>query len=45
MTKLSSGDQAPDFEAPDQDENSVRLEDFAGKPLFIFFYPKANTSG
>jgi len=45
MTQLSNGDKAPHFEAPDQDDNTVRLSDFAGKPLFLFFYPKANTSG
>ncbi len=45
MTHLSNGDRAPEFAAPDQNENMVRLADFAGKPLFLFFYPKANTSG
>ena len=45
MTHLRNGDRAPDFAAPDQNENTVRLADFAGKPLFLFFYPKANTSG
>jgi len=45
MTQLSSGDPAPNFEALDQDDNTVRLADFAGRPLFLFFYPKANTSG
>ena len=45
MTHLNSGDQAPGFTAPDQNENTVRLSDFAGKSLFLFFYPKANTSG
>ncbi len=45
MMQLSSGDRAPDFEAQDQDDNTVRLADFNGKPLFLFFYPKANTSG
>ncbi len=45
MMHLSNGDRAPDFAAPDQNENTVRLADFAGKPLLLFFYPKANTSG
>ena len=45
MTILKEGDTAPVFEAPDQDENIVRLAEFAGRPLFMFFYPKANTSG
>lgn len=45
MTMLNSGDKAPAFEAPDQDNNTVRSTDFSGKSLFVFFYPKANTSG
>jgi thioredoxin-dependent peroxiredoxin len=45
MIKLNSGDRAPNFEAPDQQGKTVRLTDFAGRSLFLFFYPKANTSG
>ncbi len=45
MPALETGEKAPNFEAPDQDGNMVRLSDFKGRPLFIFFYPKANTSG
>ena len=45
MTQLKPGDQAPAFAAPDQDGNTVSLGDFNGRKLFIFFYPKANTSG
>ncbi len=45
MPALKTGAKAPDFEAQDQDGNTVRLTDFSGRPLFIFFYPKANTSG
>ena len=45
MTQLKPGDQAPAFEAPDQDGNTVSLGDFKGRKRFIFFYPKANTSG
>ena len=45
MKRLQSGDQAPDFSAQDQDGNTVNLADFKGRRLFIFFYPKANTSG
>ena len=45
MTQLKPGDPAPAFEAPDQDDNMVSLGDFNGRKLFIFFYPKANTSG
>ena len=45
MTELITGEPAPNFEAPDQHDNTVRMADFSGKPLFLFFYPKANTSG
>lgn len=45
MAKLNPGDPVPDFEALDQNNDKVRLADFAGKQLFLFFYPKANTSG
>jgi len=45
MTTLHTGDPAPDFSAPDQNGNSVNLADFKNRKLFIFFYPKANTSG
>jgi len=42
MKTLNSKDKAPHFNLKDQ---NVRLSDFAGKKLFLFFYPKANTSG
>jgi peroxiredoxin Q/BCP len=42
---LTPGDAAPAFEAPDQNGNTVSLADFSGRKLFLFFYPKANTSG
>jgi peroxiredoxin Q/BCP len=42
---IDKGDQAPDFELPDQDDRAVRLEDFRGRPLVVFFYPKASTPG
>lgn len=45
MGKLSAGDNAPDFELFDQDGDKVRLSDFAGKKLLIYFYPKADTPG
>ncbi len=45
MNQLQSGDPAPQLGAVDQDGNTVNLADFEGRRLFIFFYPKANTSG
>ena len=42
---LQIGDQAPDFEAPNQDGNTVKLSDFRGKKVVLYFYPKDNTSG
>ena len=45
MQKLQTGDPAPTFTAPDQDGNPVDLKGFKGRKCFIFFYPKANTSG
>lgn len=34
---------APDFEGVDQDGNRIRLSDFAGKKLALFFYPQDDT--
>lgn len=45
MTTLQIGDKAPDFSGFDQDGKFHQLEDYAGKKLVIFFYPKANTPG
>src|SRR5438105_4264939 len=39
------GDKAPDFELPDQDGRHVKLSDFRGQPVVIYFYPKAETPG
>ncbi|WP_127845160.1 thioredoxin-dependent thiol peroxidase [Psychroflexus aestuariivivens] len=45
MTTLEAGNQAPNFEAKDQDGNVHKLEDYKGKKLVVFFYPKASTPG
>lgn len=45
MTKLKVGDKAPDFEGINQDDKKVSLNDFAGKKLILYFYPKDNTPG
>jgi peroxiredoxin Q/BCP len=42
---LAVGKQAPDFTLPDQDGKPVKLSDFKGKRVVVFFYPKANTPG
>lgn len=44
-TKLIPGQPAPAFSAPDQDGNIVTLEQFKGKKLVLYFYPKDNTPG
>jgi len=45
MNQLQTGTLAPAFDALDQDSKKVSLGDFKGQKLFVFFYPKANTSG
>ncbi len=45
MTKLQIGDMAPDFEAVTDAGDTVRLSDFRGKRVVLYFYPKDNTSG
>ena len=45
MTTLKIGDKAPNFEAKDNQGNTIKLEDYTGKKLVLFFYPKASTPG
>jgi peroxiredoxin Q/BCP len=45
MTSLKIGENAPQFEAKDQDGNTIKLSDYSGKKLVLFFYPKASTPG
>ncbi len=45
MNELKIGDPAPMFSAPDQDGNMVTLEQFRGKKVVLYFYPKDNTPG
>ncbi len=40
---LQEGDKAPDFALKDQDGNLVRLSDYRGKRVALFFYPKDST--
>jgi peroxiredoxin Q/BCP len=42
---LEVGKKAPQFALPDEAGNVVKLSDFEGKRVVVFFYPKANTSG
>jgi thioredoxin-dependent peroxiredoxin len=42
---IEPGDDAPDFELPDQDGRAVKLSDFRGQPAVVYFYPKADTPG
>lgn len=42
---LSIGDPAPDFEAHDQTGNPIRLSDYRGKKVVLYFYPKDDTTG
>jgi peroxiredoxin Q/BCP len=43
--KLNIGDPAPQFESRDQDGNEIKLSDYLGKKVVLYFYPKDNTSG
>ena len=42
---LESGKKAPDFKLADDDGTTVRLSDFKGKRVVLFFFPKADTPG
>ena len=43
--KIQPGDKAPLFEGKDQQGNLISLNDYLGKKLILFFYPKDNTPG
>ncbi|UOX33179.1 thioredoxin-dependent thiol peroxidase [Flavobacterium sediminilitoris] len=45
MTTLKKGDKAPSFSGLDQNGKKHTLEDYIGKKLVVFFYPKASTPG
>jgi thioredoxin-dependent peroxiredoxin len=42
---LKEGDKAPDFTSKDQNGNTVKLSDYKGKRLVLYFYPKDDTPG
>jgi peroxiredoxin Q/BCP len=45
MATLAVGDKAPAFALEDQNGKTVRLSGFKGKPVVVYFYPKADTPG
>ena len=45
MYSLKEGDSAPDFSGTDQNRNQLKLSDFSGKKLILYFYPKDDTPG
>jgi peroxiredoxin Q/BCP len=45
MIQLKEGNKAPFFEGIDQDGKKISLNDFSGRKLVLYFYPKDNTSG
>jgi len=45
MKQLVAGDNAPAFTLIDQDGNPVKLSNFKGNKVAVYFYPKANTPG
>ncbi len=42
---LEIGKKAPAFALPDEEGRKVRLSDFEGRRVVVYFYPRANTSG
>ena len=42
---VAVGEQAPDFELPNQDGKSIKLSDYRGQKVIIFAFPKAGTAG
>lgn len=45
MTTLKIGDKAPKFNGIDQNGQTISLQDYVGKKVVLFFYPKASTPG
>ena len=43
--KLSIGDTAPAFEVNDQNGNLIKLSEYKGRKVILYFYPKDNTPG
>jgi len=45
MSEIKEGSKAPNFSGVDQNGNTLKLADYKGKKLIIYFYPKDNTPG
>jgi len=45
MTQLQEGEMAPSFSGLDENGKEISLEQYRGKKLILFFYPKDNTPG
>ena len=45
MAKLEAGATAPAFTLPDQDGKPVKLSDFKGQRVIVYFYPADDTPG
>ena len=45
MAKLKPEDKAPQFTLPDQSGRKIKLSDYRGRKVLIYFYPKADTPG
>lgn len=45
MAELKVGNRAPNFELRDQNAKTVKLADYKGRKLLVYFYPKADTPG
>lgn len=45
MTELKEGDKAPAINAPDQNGKTVSLDQYKGKKVVLYFYPKDSTPG
>jgi peroxiredoxin Q/BCP len=45
MSEITIGKPVPDFELPATGDKTIKLSDYRGKPVVLYFYPKASTPG
>jgi len=45
MSQVAIGKPVPDIELPATGDKTVKLSDYRGKPVVLYFYPKASTPG